>query len=159
MKRAVQSFPSGHSSFSTSGMLYLSLWFLKAVPLAKFKNEPPESWTSPGASTGSLSLRSAKSSRLGFRVHSKRFAVSFVPLLPLMLAAVVCASRIIDYWHNYEDVMMGATVGVGSAWFATWYVREFPLVPHLPRAGSDTCGSSLLASSRFDDQPFDSSVL
>ena len=33
----------------------------------------------------------------------------------IALAAVIAASRTVDYWHNFDDVVAGAVIGLGCA--------------------------------------------
>lgn len=87
-----RSFPSGHSSTAFSGMMFLSLWIAGATG----------AWCITRPAPG----RSFLASRLA------RLTLS---LLPLCFAAWVAISRLEDYRHHKEDVIVGSIIGMGSA--------------------------------------------
>lgn len=86
VRKAFESFVSGHTSLSFAGLGTLSFFLYKAI-----KEE----------------AKSAKSVMC-------RAWLSFIPLF---LATLVGASRTVDYYHNYSDVIGGAMVGILSAAF------------------------------------------
>ncbi|KAJ2445445.1 hypothetical protein GGF42_005999 [Coemansia sp. RSA 2424] len=51
---------------------------------------------------------------------------SFVVFLPLLVAAIVGASRVADYWHHPTDVFCGAVIGFFTATFS--YHQYYPVV-------------------------------
>ncbi|KAJ2889975.1 hypothetical protein GGI21_002176 [Coemansia aciculifera] len=55
---------------------------------------------------------------------------SFIVFLPLLVAAIVGASRVADYWHHPTDVFCGALIGFFTATFS--YHQYYPVVvsPH-----------------------------
>ncbi|KAH0582981.1 hypothetical protein H2248_010874 [Termitomyces sp. 'cryptogamus'] len=87
-----KSFPSGHSSTAFSGMTALSFWIAGMTAAWCFSVPCPP--------------RSLLSSRLG------KFVLT---LLPLSWAAFVAISRIQDYRHHKEDVIVGSLIGIFSA--------------------------------------------
>ncbi|PWY89623.1 diacylglycerol pyrophosphate phosphatase [Aspergillus sclerotioniger CBS 115572] len=111
IKAGFAAFPSGHSSFSWAGLLYLSLWLG-----AKFSvSIPIRSMFSVGGPT--------KSS------HNRASAVAAPPLYLLVLIAVpvggafyICASRYMDYMHAGWDILGGSLIGIGFAILGfLWY--------------------------------------
>jgi diacylglycerol diphosphate phosphatase/phosphatidate phosphatase len=92
------SFPSGHSSLSFCTMTYLVFYFL-----------------------GNLGLR-----RNNYCV-SLRFCALACCVLPWGWAAIVGASRIVDYWHHPSDVVAGTMLGaaVGTASYHFMYPNVF----------------------------------
>ncbi|KAI0697825.1 lipid phosphate phosphatase 1 [Cerioporus squamosus] len=87
-----RSFPSGHSSTAFAGMTFLSLW------IAGFSGAWCLSQPVPGGS-----LLSSKLARLT------------LSLLPLAFATWVAVSRVEDYRHHKEDVIVGSLIGIASA--------------------------------------------
>lgn len=84
----LRSTPSGHSSISFSGLLYLTLWLLGQFKLLQVRN----------------------SSR-----HIYQYLLVFSPLL---LAAYIALSRTQDYRHHFVDIIMGSLIGLGIAWWS-----------------------------------------
>ena len=84
----LRSTPSGHSSISFSGLLYLTLWLL-----GQFKLLQPRS-----------------SSR-----YIYNYLVVFSPLL---LATYVALSRTQDYRHHFADIILGSFLGITFAWWS-----------------------------------------
>ncbi|KDR80697.1 hypothetical protein GALMADRAFT_91250 [Galerina marginata CBS 339.88] len=87
-----KSFPSGHSSTAFSGMLFLSLWI--------------------AGQTAAWCFSVPKSPR-SFR--SSRMLSFFLTLLPLFWATHVAVTRMQDYRHHKEDVIVGSFLGCLSA--------------------------------------------
>lgn len=84
----LRSTPSGHSSISFSGLLYLTLWLL-----GQFKLLQPRS-----------------SSR-----YIYNYLIVFSPLL---LATYVALSRTQDYRHHFADIILGSFLGITFAWWS-----------------------------------------
>ncbi|PPQ69823.1 hypothetical protein CVT26_014201 [Gymnopilus dilepis] len=83
-----KSFPSGHSSTAFSGMFFLSLWI--AGQTAAWAFDVPRT------------ARSLRSSRL----------LAFgITLLPIFWASHVAMTRLQDYRHHKEDVIVGSLLG------------------------------------------------
>ncbi|KAM5536620.1 hypothetical protein V8D89_009715 [Ganoderma adspersum] len=87
-----RSFPSGHSSTAFAGMTFLAL-YLAGLTGAWCLTQPV-----PGSS-----LLRSKLARLT------------VTLLPLGFAAWVAVSRVEDYRHHKEDVIVGSLLGIACA--------------------------------------------
>lgn len=88
-----KSFPSGHSSTAFSGMFLLSLWMAGQTAAWCFHVPRP--------------ARTISSSRM------IRFTLT---LLPISWATFVAISRVEDYRHHKEDVIVGSLIGIASAW-------------------------------------------
>jgi membrane-associated phospholipid phosphatase len=58
--------------------------------------------------------------------HTSSFAKSILLASPLSIAFFVALSRTIDYHHNYSDIIAGAMVGVGVAYY-TYFLYYPPL--------------------------------
>ena len=93
-----RSFPSGHTSMSFSGFVYCSLYLA--------------AW-----------LRIGRPDRAMGRWEGvwKLAAV----LAPTVLAAFVGLTRIRDYWHHWEDVLVGAALGTGFACLSWWHKKPY----------------------------------
>ena len=83
-----KSFPSGHTSLTTSGLFFLTLFLLSH---ANFRH-----------------------ARLG---STLTFLEAGVALSPLLLAVWVGCTRVSDYAHNYTDVGSGFVLGVSVTWY------------------------------------------
>ncbi|KAJ2666377.1 hypothetical protein GGH99_006754 [Coemansia sp. RSA 1285] len=49
----------------------------------------------------------------------------FLVFMPLLIAAIVGATRLADYWHHSTDVLFGAMIGIVTATFS--YHQYFPV--------------------------------
>jgi len=87
-----RSFPSGHSSTAFSGMMFLSLWI--------------------AGMTGAWCISRTAPARSFLASKMARLALS---LLPLIFATWVAISRLEDYKHHKEDVIIGSLIGALSA--------------------------------------------
>jgi len=87
-----RSFPSGHSSTAFSGMTVLAFWLAGMTAAWCFNVTTPP--------------KSLSSSKLG------RYILT---LLPLSWATYVAISRVQDYRHHKEDVVVGSLIGILSA--------------------------------------------
>ncbi|KAJ5640237.1 uncharacterized protein N7484_008099 [Penicillium longicatenatum] len=102
------SFPSGHSSFSFSGLGYLTLWLC-----AKFSVGFPYLPSYP------IEGDSHKDERSSVRT---RAAAPPVPLMvitfvPTATAFFIAASRWFNYRHHGFDIIFGSLMGMFFAWF------------------------------------------
>lgn len=87
-----KSFPSGHSSTAFAGMTFLALWIAGQTAAWCFHVPKPAA--------------SLRSSRMG---------LLFMTLLPLSWAFFVAISRVEDYRHHKEDIIVGSTIGILSS--------------------------------------------
>ncbi|TFK48551.1 lipid phosphate phosphatase 1 [Heliocybe sulcata] len=95
-----RSFPSGHSSTAFAGMTFLALWLAGQTTAWCF--------------TAPVSGREIAASRLGRLL---------LTLAPLAWATWVAVSRLEDYRHHKEDVIVGAFIGTlcsGICYFIYW---------------------------------------
>lgn len=95
-------FPSGHSSFSSAGMVYLTLWLCARwrihIPHANFSRLPQKS----------------KMSRLGNRAPPLwQVTIAFVPIL---VALFISSSRYADFHHAGSDIIAGMVLGTLLGW-------------------------------------------
>jgi len=118
------SFPSGHASFSFSGLTFFTLYLLTIFTTFR---------TSPHASPAEIVERANESSapRGGSPNKSSSPFVTYeawvwvVCLLPMFLAGYISCTRITDYYHFTDDVLAGVLLGAFSAYF----VAKFKLTP------------------------------
>ncbi|KII87338.1 hypothetical protein PLICRDRAFT_163392 [Plicaturopsis crispa FD-325 SS-3] len=96
-----RSFPSGHSSTAFAGMTFLSLFIAGKTAAWCFR-----------APLAPASLRSSRLTRL------------FITLIPLLYASWVAITRVEDFRHHKEDVIVGSLIGVFAA--TTCYLVFFP---------------------------------
>jgi len=96
-----RSFPSGHSSTVFCGMTFLALWL--------------------AATTGAFAFSRAAQPRsfLGSRLARQCFTLS-----PIAFATWVAVSRLEDYRHHKEDVIVGSLIGIFTA--LTAYLVYWP---------------------------------
>jgi len=90
------SFPSGHSSASFCGMVFLSMYITGKLRIL----------SNSGHHSGSIAAR---------------MLASFIPLFVAMFISV---SRTMDNHHHYDDILAGATLGAGCSAFI--YFGYFP---------------------------------
>lgn len=89
-----KSFPSGHTSMCFAGLAFVSIYL--TARLRVFAPPDPN--------------------------EASMWKIS-VSLTPVTLAAYVGISRAQDYWHHWEDVVVGAVIGVATASFA-WAQKQ-----------------------------------
>ncbi|EXJ86188.1 hypothetical protein A1O1_06558 [Capronia coronata CBS 617.96] len=170
MRNAFASWPSGHSSFSWAGLLYLTLFFcakfgvqIPFLPqttttsygrryISTFDEEvereahdhgPQGSKTS--SSTPSPSTVSSPQSPVPLRNEAAAPPIYLLILafVPIGVAFFVSLSRWFDYRHHGFDIISGSVIGIFMAWFGfRWY--------HLPIRG----GSGWAWGARTRDRAF-----
>ncbi|OJT06736.1 Lipid phosphate phosphatase 2, partial [Trametes pubescens] len=113
-----RSFPSGHSSIAFAGMMFLSLWIAGATGAWRLTEPVPS----------------------GF--HRSKFGRVFLSLVPLVFATWVAVSRVEDYRHHKEDVIVGSLLGSTCATIC--YLIYFPS-PFAP----DSHGARRLYTAEF----------
>ena len=95
-------FPSGHSSFSCAGLVYLSLWLCARYSLAiPYLNHTART-TSQKSGDGARSAPPLWQLAGG--------------LVPIMVALFICSSRYADFHHAGFDIICGAVIGTVFAW-------------------------------------------
>ncbi|KAL1747844.1 phosphatidic acid phosphatase type 2/haloperoxidase [Schizophyllum fasciatum] len=107
-----KSFPSGHSSTAFSGMMLLTLWIAGQTGAWCFSGSAPAS------------------------IVPSRMLRFLLAMIPLIWATWVAISRLEDYRHHKEDVIVGSLLGAGFATIS--YLMYWPSPfryegTHLPR--------------------------
>lgn len=121
-----KSFPSGHSSMSFAGLVFLA-WFLHGCGTTIIQNSARLSDSREEAAP----LDEARHMEEGLpadRVHSEpplslSLTSLIIPLMPVMLAACISISRLMDYRHHPTDVLAGAILGttIGTAVYFVYH--------------------------------------
>ncbi|KAK7903359.1 hypothetical protein LTR67_001378 [Exophiala xenobiotica] len=167
MRNAFASWPSGHSSFSWAGMLYLSLFicakfavqipFLPPTPASQHSrryistfDEEDDTPHEHEEDRSSKNLRSDTSTSSPTHTHPPRNEAAAPPIYLLIIAFVpigvaffISVSRWFDYRHHGFDIISGSLIGIFTAWFGfRWY--------HLPIRG----GSGWAWGARSRDRAF-----
>lgn len=136
-----QSFPSGHSSLSFSGLLYFSLYLLHFARsrLSFFRMPLPRTSVStdaqpppPRASPSRQAVRSdehqvhhdsdvdqgedelpvaSEPIPHALYLHHNSMWVYTLCFSPMWLAVWIAATRVQDYWHDKADILGGAVIG------------------------------------------------
>jgi membrane-associated phospholipid phosphatase len=148
MRNAFASWPSGHSSFSWAGLLYLTFFicakFAVQIPflssasssqryISTFDEEEEEDAELPKQSSRASSPTTA-ASRHSLPPRNEAAAppiyLLILAFVPVGAAFYISASRWSDYRHHGFDIISGSLIGIFTAWFGfRWY--------HLPiRSGS-----------------------
>ena len=136
-------FPSGHSSFSCAGLVYLTLWLCArwsvAIPFLDY------SVSSRDARQSALYAQASKAAPPLWQV-----ALAFAPIF---VAIFVCASRYADFHHARFDIFAGAFIGTVFAWAS---FRLFHLPIRRSRGmlawGPRSSQHAFLAHEKDDDQ-------
>ena len=110
-----QSFPSGHSSFSFTGMGVLTL-FLLGRYVGSTSRSGGTSTTATGGGIGGIGNRN------GTRTSQKSIVIG--SLIPLLYATFVASSRLVDNWHHPSDILAGSLIGLfyAGVGYHLWYV-------------------------------------
>jgi membrane-associated phospholipid phosphatase len=114
-------FPSGHSSFSSAGLVYLSLWLSARlsvrIPCLDHTKLP-------------LQAKSKDKIRHALSASDSQSAPPLwqaaIALCPLPVAIFVCASRYADFHHAGVDIFAGAVLGTVIGW-ATFRLYHLPI--------------------------------
>lgn len=152
MRNAFASWPSGHSSFSWAGLLYLTFFlcakfavqipflpqtsttysrryistFDEEVDLEQHQHEPTKASSSPSSTVSSP----PRTVPLRNEAAAPPIYLLILAFVPVGVAFFVSLSRWSDYRHHGFDIISGSLIGIFMAWFGfRWY--------HLPiRGGS-----------------------
>lgn len=146
LKDGFKSFPSGHSSFSWAGLLYLTLFlaskFSVAIPYL-----PQRSFTTNPAYTSAVTPSNLRK-KTSLPMHKQdstlsspnpyngdeavvpiRYQAAAPPvytlvfvLVPICAAIYITSTRFTDYRHFGFDMLFGTLIGITCAWFSfRWY--------------------------------------
>lgn len=142
LREIFASWPSGHSSFSWAGLLYLSLYlcakFSVGIPYVLPNSKQAKDNTyeydnylrHPDQRPGSPESQSLSTSKYGNLVSpplrnstaaSPVYLLILALYLPVGTAIFVCVSRWFDFHHHGIDILSGATLGALTAWFSFRY--------------------------------------
>ncbi|GAA5941982.1 phosphatase PAP2 family protein [Sporobolomyces koalae] len=111
LKDGRKSFPSGHSSTSFQGLVFLSLFL--------------------AGKNGAFAISTAYPRSSALQSRFLRLSISIVPVF---LAAWVCLTRLQDHWHHPTDVLAGATIGTACSLLVYSIYYRNPFV--VPRGGT-----------------------
>lgn len=103
-------FPSGHSSFSSAGLVYFSLWlcarFSLGIPyLDLFVDRTPQQGGKRRITAAALEKQAAS--------PLWQTALAFAPIAT---ALFICSSRYADFHHAGFDIISGAAIGTVLGW-------------------------------------------
>ncbi|KAL9108857.1 MAG: hypothetical protein Q9227_006388 [Pyrenula ochraceoflavens] len=121
------SFPSGHSSASWAGLLYLSLFlcskFAIAIPILPVGAAGQTSYSLPNKSS---QRNATNGSRKAFPARNRAAApptyLLILAAIPVGTAVFISGSRWFNYRHHGFDILFGSLIGVVFAWFGfRWY--------------------------------------
>ncbi|KAL9090859.1 MAG: hypothetical protein Q9165_005067 [Trypethelium subeluteriae] len=175
LKDSFRSFPSGHSSTSWSGLLYLSLWFCAkfGVRIPTFASRLASPSTSPDPLEDSLPVhRQDADSFPSQRTRPLETASAAPPTHLLVLAFVpigaaiyVTGSRYADFHHHGFDVIFGSLIGITTSTLSFRYY-QMPLSHHStngwawgPRSKTRAFGVGVGTEGYVGEEGWDSNVL
>lgn len=142
LKDGFKSFPSGHSSFSWAGLLYLTLFLASKFSVTIPHLSPRPYSTNPAHTSATSPSNLKKQSVLPLHkqesVLSANTDESVVPiryqnaappvytlvfvLVPVCAAIYITSTRFTDFRHFGFDMLFGTLIGVTCAWFSfRWY--------------------------------------
>lgn len=118
LKDGFRSFPSGHSSTSFAGLVYLALCVRAALTsvvyriagLYAYVPAPTEPQPDPPRANEHTEPQGTVDVPPGDPLSPIAFTI-VLPLVPVLVAAYVAISRTMDYRHHPTDVVAGATLG------------------------------------------------
>ncbi|CDM29714.1 hypothetical protein CBS147339_8578 [Penicillium roqueforti] len=122
VKDGFAAFPSGHSSFSWAGLLYLTLWL--SIKFAVRFPMPFRLTPQIGQRDRNNSLAQTTHDPIPTRSSATAppLYLLLLVLSPIGVALYICATRYADYMHAGWDIMGGSLIGIFFAWFAIrWY--------------------------------------
>jgi membrane-associated phospholipid phosphatase len=110
---AYRSFPSGHASVSMACLFYTSLWLLSTLTdhvHTSTNTISPITCCSPSKQTYAKAMLPDPRQR-----ELLLMVLTYVSFAPTVLAIWVASTRVVDYWHNYSDIMFGMMIGAAAA--------------------------------------------
>ncbi|BFZ55778.1 hypothetical protein PYCC9005_002819 [Savitreella phatthalungensis] len=144
-----RSFPSGHSSASFAGLVYLSLWI--GGKLSLFVGIGRAMWGR--RSHGGYASVGDDRADGGDEVSRASIAVKLsIVTMPVLAAALVAVSRVMDYRHRGSDVIGGALLGSAFAivvWQFYGPVEATAAYASLPT----TSGTATIAATGLSTRP------
>ncbi|KAL9576641.1 MAG: hypothetical protein Q9212_006934 [Teloschistes hypoglaucus] len=134
------SFPSGHSSYSFAGLLYLSLFlaskFQVTIPYLLPFSYNPNNTSHSAFTTKAFSKNSPLPSTspmnpppftpLRRQSAAPPLYLLPLPLIPLCTAIYICSTRFSDFRHHGFDILFGALMGIVFAVF-TFRLYHLPM--------------------------------
>ncbi|KIX95397.1 uncharacterized protein Z520_08914 [Fonsecaea multimorphosa CBS 102226] len=139
LRDAFASWPSGHSSFSWSGLLYLTLFicskFAVQIPFLSPSSEVGRRMSAVDEEEDQLGKESINTSSSHQRVYPPRNQAAAPPIylliiafIPIAVAMFISVSRYFDNRHAGFDIISGSVLGIFTACLGfRWY--------HLPIQG------------------------
>ncbi|KAK5695710.1 hypothetical protein LTR17_024456 [Elasticomyces elasticus] len=150
---AFRSFPSGHASFSWSGLLYLVLFlctklaistpripdlFLSSapastqlsqdtelLPLHQRSHDKPSAQTKTQTAPGIVTDETRTLPLYNQAAAPPNYGIIIV-LVPLSAASYITSTRYAEFWHFGFDRLSGVLIGSLTAWFSfRWYHLPF----------------------------------
>lgn len=107
------SFPSGHASFSSAGMVYLTLWLCARwrvrIPFLQYSQQTR-----------------SKVSRAQENTAAPPLWQTALAFAPVFVALFICSSRYADFHHAGFDIIAGAVLGTVVSW-ASFRLYHLPL--------------------------------
>jgi membrane-associated phospholipid phosphatase len=134
VKDGFAAFPSGHSSFSWAGLLYLSFWlsvkFAVTFPVP-FHHAPSRRQGKENVNI----VPSANNTPFRSSAAAPPLYLLLLVLASVAVALFICATRYADYMHAGWDILGGSLIGISFAWAGCrWY--------HVPPRGGESPGKA-----------------
>jgi diacylglycerol diphosphate phosphatase/phosphatidate phosphatase len=98
LREAYQSFPSGHSSMSFAGLGFLSMFLYDTFSPLSVRRR-------------AIALLHMKSSVREVKTTNP-YTVLLLCATPLLLAAWIATTRVVNYWHHPADITCGGILGL-----------------------------------------------
>lgn len=105
-----RSFPSGHSSSAFSGLVYLALCIRAALTSVVHRVTNSYAYSSAPTEPQGEEETNTRTPPPDDPLTPIAFSV-ILPLVPVLVAAYIAVSRLMDYRHHPTDVLAGATLG------------------------------------------------
>ena len=135
---AFRSFPSGHSTVSWAGMLYLTLFLcskfaiiipylpanITSLSSSSLIYTPDQLPLHEGAASSYPAAPNSEPRKTSVRdlAASPPNHLVIIAFLPIAVALYICASRFFDFYHHGFDIISGSLIGITSSYFAfRWY--------------------------------------
>ncbi|KAJ5198782.1 PAP2 superfamily-domain-containing protein [Penicillium cinerascens] len=126
IKNGFAAFPSGHSSFSWAGLLYLSLWLSVKFAITFPVPFPMPSRTGQGAAQAGLVHNANETGSFRSSAAAPPLYLLLLVISPVAAALYICATRYADYMHAGWDILGGSLIGMVFAYMGfRWYHIPF----------------------------------